>query len=129
MKPCKCTHPVTTHLGGQGVCTAIGCACDGYVVAQRIVCPEAIALAEAICRTSTSREAIAAQLQLLIDARDSWQREAEKLLAQRDYADRRVTELEARNATIADQLRTAGGQLSDLGKQLQALTVKLEAAA
>jgi FtsZ-binding cell division protein ZapB len=111
MKLCKCTHPATTHLGGTGVCTAIGCACDGFVAAVRTVSVEAQNLATAFCTGSMSQAAIAAAVQELVEARTSWEREAQKLLAQRDYAELRANQLEERMANAVDALKTLAARL------------------
>jgi FtsZ-binding cell division protein ZapB len=107
---CKCTHPPTTHLGGKGACTVIGCACDEFIAVRHTVSAEAMKLAEDICRTGTTQQAIAAALQNLMDARDSWHREVSTLVAQRDYDQRRASDIESRHAALLDQLRALLGR-------------------
>jgi len=111
MTPCKCDHPRTKHLGGAGVCIAIGCACDGYSAAVRAVSDEAQNLAAAFCAGDMSQAAIASAVQELLDARMSWEREAAKLLAQRDYAELRANQLEQRMADGATALKTLAARM------------------
>jgi len=107
MSTCKCGHPSEQHIGGAGLCTDAACDCDGYVARPRELSSEAKALAiDLVGVDSFGRmESVANAAQDLIDQRTAWEREAAKLLAQRDYAERRANEVEGRLATFVEQLR------------------------
>ena len=105
MNACKCGHQPATHVGNVGVCTDIKCACDRYEPRKRAAGDEAHALAGKIAAKWGDWMWVASEIQELVDQRTSWEREAAKLLAQRDYAERRANEVEARHGQLLEQLR------------------------
>lgn len=108
---CKCGHSAATHVGGVGPCTDVKCPCDSYAPRPRVVGDEARKLADVVMGLGSGDDFMAKwyracnALQDVIDQRVSWEREANKLLAQRDYADRRANEVEQRHAQLLEQLR------------------------
>lgn len=119
MNACKCGHPSATHVGSVGVCTDVKCACDRYEQRAAVIGDEARKLADVVMGLGSGDEFMArwrrtcAALQEVIDQRTSWEREAAKLLAQRDYAERRANEVETRHAQLLEQLRSLMGRFDN----------------
>lgn len=112
MNACKCGHPPATHIGSVGVCTQPCCDCDRYEQRTQHISLEAFGLVKNV---AMNEPAVARVVQDLIDQRTGWEREAAKLLAQRDYAERRANDLETRIAAIVAQLRAVVAKYDDAG--------------
>lgn len=90
--PCKCGHPAARHHHGARCC--MDCKCDGYEPEVRELSAEATRIGKAIA--GLEWEALAAVLQDVLDQRDSWQRECERTVEQRDAERRRADTAELR---------------------------------
>jgi hypothetical protein len=124
---CECGHAVFQHIAYRGVCTGPCCPCGGYVARPRVIGVEARSAVQGLFHDGVIVEGYALELvQDLIDARLSWEADAARLLAQRDYADRRATAAEARIADAAQWVaeRRRRFKAADLDDLLAKLGIK-----